>query len=222
MHDWNQIVGKSLHGLQLTAREQKETVAELAGHLEELYGDLLADGLPEPEAFEHCLIQLSEARLAARDFERAKHKEGAMNYRSKTLWLPGLVTLTLASVLLMVTEHFAFSRPKVHFVDGGAIVLSGLWLLSLTFCGALGAHLSRRAGGTRLNCFLAATFPASTMLAVFCLILPVAIFIERNTYVIHHPLYFGLALLNWTVVPAFFLLVGAAVACRGRKPVSGG
>jgi hypothetical protein len=98
-----------------------------------------------------------------------------MSYRSKTLWLPGLVTLALASVLLMVAGFLACSRPTVPWVDTGAIVLSGLWLLTLPFCGALGAHLSRRAGGTRLKGLVAATFPASTMLAVFCLILPVAI-----------------------------------------------
>ncbi|SRR6266496_1424709 len=214
MHDWKQLVHDSLSRLRLNGCDAEETVAELANH------HLRMDGLPEAEAFERCMSQLLEVQMAARDFERAKAQEGSMNYRSKTLWLPGLVTLTLASVLLMVLGFFAFSKPKVHWVDGGAIVLSGVWLLSLTFCGALGAHLSRRAGGTRLSCLLAATFPASTMLAVFCFVLPVAIFIERNNYVIHHPLYFGLAMLNWTVLPGAFLLLGAVAVSRGKKSVN--
>lgn len=220
MPDWKEFVRERFPALALPLHDQTELVAELASHLEELYDELRAGGLSEQAAFEECRGQLQGAGDRAAVIELAKQKEAVMNYRSRTLWLPGLVTLTLASVLLMVMERFAFSRPRVHWVDGVAIVLSGLWLLSLTFCGALGAYLSRRAGGTRLSCFLAATFPASTMLGVFCFGLPVAIFIERNTYVIHHPLHLGLALLNWTVVPGAFLLLGAAVACRGRKPVS--
>ena len=47
------------------------------------------------------------------------------------------------------------------------------------------------------------------MLGVFCVVLPVAIFIERNTYVMHHLRPFGLALLAWTIVPAVPSLLGA-------------
>ena len=47
------------------------------------------------------------------------------------------------------------------------------------------------------------------MLGVFCVVLPIAVFIERNTYVIHHLRPFGLALLAWTVVPGAVLLLGA-------------
>jgi hypothetical protein len=216
MHDWKQIAGDSLGSLQLNAREQKETVAELAGHLEELYENLRADGLPEQEAFEQCLSQLSEARLAAREFERAKREEGAMN--SKTLWLPGLVTLTLASVFLMVLQRFSSLQPRIYRVDEGVLVLHLPWLMLLPLCGAAGAYLSRRAGGPSLSCLVAGTFPAFVMLGVFCLILPIGVFIERNTYILQHPLYFGLALLNWTVLPGAVLLLGAVPVCAGKSP----
>jgi hypothetical protein len=217
MPDWQAFVRQEFSELALPPHDQAELVEELANHLEELFDGLCSRGLSEQAAFEECRRELQEAGQLARVIGQAKYKEGVMNYRSRTLWLPGLVTLTLSSILLTITEFFAFSRPKVHWVDTGAIVLSGLWLLTLPFCGALGAYLSRRAGGTRLNCLLAATFPASTMLAVFCFVLPVGIFVERNTYIIHHPLYFGLALLNWTVAPGAFLLLGAVVAYRRRN-----
>ena len=217
MHDWKQIVGDTLDSLQLNAREQKETVAELAGHLEELYEGLRAGGLPEQEAFERCVSQLAEARLAAPEFERAKRKEGAMNYRSKTLWLPGLVTLSLASVFLMALQRFGSLQPRNYRVDDGVLVLHLPWLMLLPFCGAAGAYLSRRAGGRSLNCLVAGTFPAFVMLGVFCLILPIGVFIERNTYILQHPLYFGLALLNWTVLPGAILLLGAVPVCTGKS-----
>jgi hypothetical protein len=217
MPDWQALVRQEFSELALPPHDQAELVEELANHLEELFDGVCSRGLSEQTAFEECRRELQEAGQFARVIGQAKYKEGVMNYRSRTLWLPGLVTLTLSSILLAITEFFAFSRPKVHWVDTGAIVLSGLWLLTLPFCGALGAYMSQRAGGTRLNCLIAATFPSCVMLAVFCFVLPVAIFIERNTYVIHHPLYFGLALLNWTVVPGFFLFLGAVAVCRQNQ-----
>ena len=132
-----------------------------------------------------------------------------MNQRSRTLWLPGLVTLTLASVSLMLMQLFAFSRPRAYWVDGVNVEVGLFWLLSLVPCGALGAYMSCGAGGTRWNSMLASLFPSLTMLGVFCVVLPIAIFIERNTYVIHHLRPFGLALLAWTIVPGVPSLLGA-------------
>jgi hypothetical protein len=91
------------------------------------------------------------------------------------------------------------------------------WLALLPLCGAAGAYLSRRAGGASLNCLVAGTFPALAMLGVFCLLLPIGIVIQRNAFLIHHPLYFGLALLNWTVLPGALLLLGAVPACAGKS-----
>ena len=132
-----------------------------------------------------------------------------MNQRSRTFWLPGLITLTLASVSLTVMQLFAFSRPRQYWVDGGNVQVGIFWLLSLLPCGAFGAYLSRRAGGSRWSSVVVSLFPSLTMLGVFCVVLPIAIFIERNTYVIHHLRHFGLALLAWTVVPGAPLLLGA-------------
>ncbi|HWH57152.1 MAG TPA: hypothetical protein VN682_05935 [Terriglobales bacterium] len=132
-----------------------------------------------------------------------------MNQRSRTLLLPGLITLTLASVSLMVMQLFAFSRPRVHWVDGGAVAIGFVWLASLLPCGALGAYLSRRAGGSRWNSIIASLFPSLIMLGVFCTVLPIGVLIERNPFILHHPRYFGLALLVWIIVPGAALLLGA-------------
>ena len=62
------------------------------------------------------------------------------------------------------------------------------------------------------------TYYVAIMLAVFSVFLPIAIFMERNTYVMNHPRYFGLALLAWTCVPGTALLLGglAALGMRSR------
>ena len=192
------------------SRSQRENlIAELANHLEDLHSELLASGIAEPDASAQCLKQLRDVQQIAAAAKRSQIWEGAMNQRTRTLWLPGLVTLTMASVSLMVMQLFTFSRPRVHWVHGGAVAVGIVWLFSLLPCGAMGAYLSCRAGGSRWNSIVASLFPSLVMLAVFCLVLPIGIFIERNTYIMHHPRYFGLALLVWIIVPGAALLLGA-------------
>ena len=208
MHDWQRRIREKLADVAISRGERENLIAELGNHLEDLHAELLASGVAEPEASAQCLKQLSDVHQIAAA-KRSRIWEGAMNQRTRTVWLPGLVTLTMASVSLAVMQLFTFSRPRIHRVEGGAVAVGILWLVSLLPCGTLGAYLSRRAGGSRWNLIVASLFPSLTMLAVFCLVLPIGIFFEGNTYIIHHPRYFGLALLLWTVVPGASLLLGA-------------
>jgi hypothetical protein len=214
MLDWQKAVREKLAAVTLSPRQRANLIAELANHLEDLHAELLASGVSAPDASTACLEQLNDLQQIASAAEQSQIGEGRMNQRSKTLWLPGLVTLTMASVLLMLMQLYTFSRPRVHWVDGGEVAVGIVWLLSLLPCGALGAYLSRRAGGSRGISILASLFPSLIMLAVFCVVLPLGIFVERNTYIIHHPRYFGLALLVWTVVPGAALLLGALPVLR--------
>ena len=209
MHDWQEIIRRKLIGVPLSRSQRENLASELATHLDDLYAELVASGIAEPQASAQCLEQLDDVQQIAAAAKRSQIWEHAMNQRSRTFWLPGLITLTLASVSLMVMQLFAFSRPRVYWVDGVNVEVGIFWLLSLLPCGAFGAHLSRRAGGSRWSSVVVSLFPSLTMLGVFCVVLPIAIFIERNTYVIHHLRSFGLALLAWTVVPGAALLLGA-------------
>ncbi len=209
MHNWQEVVRRNLANCALSRRQRQHLVAELATHLEDLYLELLASGVAEPEAFARCMDELNDVQLIAAAVRQSQIWEEAMNKRSRTLWLPGLVTFTLSSVLLMLMQLFTFSRPRVYWVDNGAFAVGYLWLVSLLPCGALGAYLCRRAGGTRFNSIVASVFPSLIMLAVFSVILPIGIFVEQNTYILHHLRYFGLALLVWIVVPGAALLLGA-------------
>lgn len=214
MHDWQKAIREKLAGSTMPRNQRADLIAELSNHLEDLHAELLASGVAELEASALCLEQLNDIEQIASAARRAQIWEDAMNRRSRTFWLPGLVTLTLASVSLTVMQLFAFSRPRVYWVDGVNVEVGLFWLLSLVPCGALGAYMSCRAGGTRSNSILASLFPSLTMLGVFCVVLPIAIFIERNTYVIHHLRPFGLALLAWTIVPAVPSLLGALPVLR--------
>src|SRR5712691_8727872 len=106
MPNWNSIVHERLRHLGLGAEQRKEVVAELAGHLEDSYEQFRAQGIEGPEALRLTLKEHTDWQKLARKIGSAKHKEGVMNNRTKTLWLPGLVSLTAASTLLMGLERF--------------------------------------------------------------------------------------------------------------------
>ena len=161
MHDWKQMVRTSLRNLHIDPTQEKDIVSELASHLEDKYDEARSSGLSDGEACELCRMELADGQSTARKIQLAKIKEGAMNYRTKTLWIPGLVTLTVASVVLMVVERIVLSQPKVSSASSAALSYYVPWLISLPFCGALGAYLSRRAGGNSLSSVCLSCFSGS-------------------------------------------------------------
>lgn len=211
MRDWIAIVRENLQELGLPAEQEQEVFSEMAAHLEDLYEDHLRKGLSDAEAFRCSLEQATGLRTTGREIRRAKCKEELMNSRTTTLWLPGLATLSAASISLMLLQQFAYRHPKIWQKDGGSLVVDLPWLLLLPLCGALGAYLSRRARGQRIISLVAGLFPSIVMFAVFCVFLPIGVLVERNQFIIHHPTYFMLALVNWTVIPALLLFIGVAV-----------
>ena len=211
-------------------REREEIAAELAGHLEELYEQLLEQGKCESEAFRLALDETTDWQELAESIVSARREEGVMNSRTKTLWLPGLVTFATSSILLMILERVIMSQPALLVTLERAIpfrptfwwrdqvlAIFLCWWILLPLCGAAGACLSRRAGGTRLACVAASLFPAVVVLCIFCFVLPVSLVVEKNTFVARHPLYFVLAMVNWTLVPGVALILGALPFLRQSK-----
>lgn len=221
MPDWDAIVRNRLPRLSARTEEELEIAKEFATHLEDLYEHYRSHRLPETEALQRTLDAADLDNISS-SLQHATSKEGNVNRRTKTLWLPGLATLTAASVSLMVLQQIVWLQPRIWWKDGGALVIHGSWFLLLPLCGAVGAYLSRRAGGSRGLSITAGIFPAIVMLGVFSVFLPIAIAIERNAYVIQHPLYFVLSMLNWTVLPAVFLILGALVVNLKTKISVGG
>ena len=209
MPEWDVIVREKLKDLGLGVPQQEEIADELADHLEDIYEQFLEEGLCEPEALRLTIQEAADWRKLARNIRRARRKEDVMNNRTKTIWLPGLAALTAASVSLMLLERIVMLQPRLWWKDSGVLAIHASWWILLPLCGAAGAYLSRRGGGQRLARLAAGLFPAIVMLCVFCFVLPVSVLIERNAFVMQHPLYFLLALINWTVVPGLALLLGA-------------
>jgi hypothetical protein len=150
----------------------------------------------------------------------AASETNRLSHRTKSLWLPGFVSLTAASLLMFAEEFVLVHDPSFYFIDISlrpSHLVSGLprwfylvWLLVQVPCGALGAFLSRRSGGTRVDRILAGAFPALTMFFLCGLLIPISAFFEHNTFALSHPSGLALGVLIWAAVPAVATLVGAA------------
>ena len=226
MHDWATLVRERLGRLDLAPEQKKEIVAELAAHLDDCYEEQRGQGLSETKAMQHALDEVCGWRKLARKIQRAKREEEIMNYRTKSIWLPGLVSLTAASVSLAVFQFIGW-QPRILWMKEIPVPLFVYlpWLVLLPLCGAAGAYLSRRAGGERPTRVLAGLFPSIVMLGAFCLILVVeflmSLFVDRRAielrFLAHHFAILWLLLLSWVVLPGVLLLLGALPFLRARK-----
>ncbi len=141
-----------------------------------------------------------------------------MQERVKRFWLPALIALTTASVLLMIMQRLG-SQPRIHWQNGVAMAFYLPWLIALPFCGAAAAYLSRRSGARALTSLTAGLFPGIAMLACFAFMLPIGIIIERihNPQWVFNPGAVLIIVTNWSLLPAFALFLGAAPVCWRRN-----
>src|SRR6202790_4458913 len=119
MRDWKTVVKENLGILRMDVDQREEIISELAAHLEDLYQEHRTHGMSESMAFQLCLRQVAGGQRIARTIERTK--EGIMNHRTKALWLPGLATLAMASISLVILQQVSSLHPKIFWVEGEAL-----------------------------------------------------------------------------------------------------
>lgn len=232
--DWQKLVRARLGTLGLEPEREQEIVAELAGHLEDLYEDCCASGVPVDLAFRRAVDDVSDWNRLSRKIRHVKAEEEPMNDRTKSLWLPGFATLTLSMSLLRLLIG-AGLRPHIVWISSKVPLLFYVpWLLALPLMGALGAYWSRRAGGGLTARILAGLFPAACLITMFFVLVPVGlvgdrriplevvlqVFARPDLNLLHVvvdrrvPLEamlqaFASSALGWVVVPGAALLAGA-------------
>jgi hypothetical protein len=211
MHDWRETVRERLKACNLPLQDREEIVSELAAHLEEAYADAGAHGLGDGEAVEKALQEAGNWSVLARNILLAtKEEERSVNYRTKSLWLPALASFTAATLFLLVLTKISMQpQSLVRLNSGLGRSFYFGWLVAQVFFGALGAFLSRRAGGTRTARIVASEFPAIVMFGLWGLVIPVSALVEHNAFVLRHLLYYALGIFVWVVPPAIALLFGA-------------
>lgn len=208
MPDWNQLVRGRLSRLDLRSSEMDDVVVELATHLEERCTELRLQGISAEEAVRRSLEQVSDWNGLANEIQAAKRGD-FMNFRTRTFWLPGVLTLTLSMGFLLILQFSGFQPRSVSWGNSGPLLLFYIpWLVSLPVFGALGAFLSMRAGGSRRIVLLCSVFPAVYQAICFFVILPLAVVFNRNVALHFH---FGSLfpqLLVWLILPITALFIG--------------
>ena len=213
MPDWQQIVSGKLSGIALGPDEKSQVLEELAGHLEEDYQSLLSQGISDEGAIQRALKRVDDWQVLKQMIESARKKENPMPKRVTQFWLPAFLTLLLSMVFLAVIQMFG-PNPWITPASGGRLRMTPVavvyvsWLLLLPLIGALGAYMSRRAGGSARTVFLSIVFPILPYLAFFLIGLPVALILDDH--VAHNitipALFVGLS--AWVIFPAAALLAG--------------
>jgi uncharacterized membrane protein len=203
MRDWKALVSKCLRLRDLPKDEMHEIVTELASHLEDLHEEQIRKGVNESEAGDMVMNEVVRWRTLAQKIQRAKLTEETMNTRTKHLWLPGLVSLTMAM----------FSPLLVAFMRLGDLP-QYVWLALLPICGGAAAYLSRRSGGQPFERIVSALFPVGALLACFCFILLVSALATIRFFTVYDFVHYT----KWAVPQAAALLLGAFPFLRRSEP----
>jgi len=225
MPDWQRLARRRLTPLALDSAREDEIVAELAGHLEDLYADFVRQGTPEEEAVQSALSAAADWDELRREIQGAANEEIIMNYRVKTLWLPGACTIALSGIVLRLLQIPSAPAPHVFWLRQGLpLIVYWQWFVCLPLVGAVGAYWSRRAGGKLLERALAVSFPVLGPMGLPMLILP---FILIFRWLVHRDALLvpsALLLLIWVVLPEAALLLGALpffrAATSGSHPAA--
>lgn len=222
MPDWQELVRKRLSGLVLDATEREEVHAELAAHLQESYETFRKEGLDETEAAQRTFAQSGDWKDLQRRINLVRNRKDIMTNRVKQLWLPGLLTFALSMGLLELAQKFG-PRPIILDLDHGTPILMFYisWLLILPLAGALGAHLSKRAGGSTRMVLVSSIFPVLPFAVVFMIAIPGGLVISHA--LAHHVVAaaFFTMTIGWVLVPGVALLAGGLVVQFLRSGRSG-
>jgi len=188
-----------------------EFTEELAAHLEDTYEALRCEGLQAEVAFEHTVGQI-EGRCRVWLVMRFLQEELMSGFIPKVA-VPALLTSAAAcfSHRALELDHIPH---RVIWLVGGQLPL--WWWCLLPICGALGALLSQRKGGSRLQGMAASLLPSAILCSLVLLIFVVGF--TMSGFVNHYQLVsarlesLGIVPPGFGLVPAAFSLLGAGIA----------
>jgi hypothetical protein len=216
MPDWKSLVREKIEALELPPGAKEEVVAELAAHFEDLVEQARSEGLNESEAFERAEAEVADWHQLAAQIQRMKQREGPMNERTKSFWVPGLISFVAATIFLVLISQISYVPRVVVLRSSQAVFIYPIWLAVQPICGALGAYFSRRAGGTRAIRLAAGLFPSLILVAsVFVVLLINALKPGRNDIGTMGAALFFRSVIGAVLIPAVAMLLGALPFLRG-------
>ncbi len=213
MRDWNSLIEKRLGKLKLPKSQREEVVNELAAHLEDLADDENVRGACETESTVASHYESIDWSNLARNIQKSKRNDYSLNSRSKTFWLPALVTLTAVQIFWATLISNSFSA----LASSVAIPRPVIFLAALPLFGAIGAYLSRRGGGNRTARIVAGIFPWFVIFALMSVIFFANFLIGRAPFAGYQHLHGWILLFVGALVPTLALLIGTLPFMRGTS-----
>jgi hypothetical protein len=212
MPDWKQIVCAKLRVLGTWSPEFTQ---ELADHLEDSYEALRCEGLPAEAAFQHIIGQI-EGRCRLWLVMRFLQEEFMTGF-IRELALPGLLT-SVAAWFFYRALALSHISHEVLWLVGGQLPL--WWWCLLPMCGALGAFLSQRNRGSRLQGMAASLLPSAILCTLVLMIFVVGF---TSGFANHYQSAsvrlesLGIVPPGFGLIPAAFSLLGAGIAEVGNR-----
>jgi len=144
-----------------------------------------------------------------------------MNDRTRHLWLPGLASFAAAVMCEVALARWSY-QPRMLFHSHVTQLMYGLWLIAQLACGALGAFLSRRAGGAQPARLAAALFTSAIILIAMLGVVGTSLFaratgIWRQDFGSIDLLMIARAVGIVVVIPSMAMLIGALPFLSNRS-----
>lgn len=215
MPDWQKLVEERLGQLKLSPVCEREVVAELAGHLEERRA-ALRQGTSDSEAVALVLEEVPDWAALNAEISATRREEDCMTEHTKTIVIPGMTMLILASILGFLALNLI--PPATWVAPNAPVVAPAIWLGAYCVLGALGAYWSRRVGGNVRARFFSGVFPVALHAVIFGCVFVATVFGYARADT-------GESLLNasariivgFVVIPGVALAVGALPFLRDGK-----
>lgn len=212
MVDWRKRVEEQLKNSNEPAQVDAEAIAEIAGHVEDAYEELVASGMPFADAEKAALDEIGDPLVLCRRISEAREKR-TMSSDTKNLFLPTMSTLALTLVGLMALRYGIFPHG-FSLTSEEALLLYFPWICGSFAAGLLGGAWARKLAGNARPKLTALYFcPAFALVILIFARPPVSWNVVR-----FHPaattLYFAECLTLWAILPACAIFVGGLTGSR--------
>jgi hypothetical protein len=152
-------------------------------------------------------------------FGTAISEANRLNRRTRSIWLPAIVNLTLTTGLLFMLDRLNLEEPGLATGGNIAKAFRIFWLLPLPVLGAVGARLAKRAHASRAERLIAGVAPSLVWLAVLA-VLGLVFTLDHRDFegVSLHDL--TLSAVGLVILPALALMLGAMPFLRDQEHVA--
>jgi hypothetical protein len=146
----------------------------------------------------------------------AASEASRLNQRTRSLWLPAIVNLTLMGALLFTLDRLNLEEPGIATAGNIAKAFRAPWMLALPVLGAVGALLAKRARASRAERLIAGLAPSLVWLVVVAMTGLIFAFAPHDfSGVSLNDL--ALSAVGLVIIPGFALLLGALPFLRDSK-----